>query len=106
MNDVAYIIPREFVRLSSNGNGDEVTLVGESTYDYPKVIIPLANWEWANEVHSYRLPRTARDWQAMEQARFQLVARLAHLTSLATQTKLLDITPHSLIISVVFIVAG
>jgi hypothetical protein len=69
-NDVAFIIPREFVHLGSNGNGDEVTLIGESTYDYPKVIIALANWEWANEVHSYRLPRTARDWQAMEQARF------------------------------------
>src|SRR5882762_9780370 len=89
-----YIIPCEFVCLGSNGNRDEVTLVGESTYDYPKIIIALANWDWANKVHSYRLPRMAWDWQAMEQARFQLVARLAHLASLATQTKLLDVTPH------------
>jgi len=70
MNDVVYVIPRKFVCLGSNSDGDEMTLVGELTYDYPKVIIALTNWEWANEVHSYRLPRTARDWQAMEQARF------------------------------------
>ena len=70
MNDIAYIIPCKFVRLGSNGNRDEVTLVGESTYDYLWVIIALANREWANKVHSYRLPRTVWDWQTMGQARF------------------------------------
>jgi len=69
-NDVMYIIPCKFIHLCSDSDWNEVALVGESTYDYIWVIISLANREWADEVHSYGLPRTARDWQAVKQARF------------------------------------
>ena len=64
--NIAYVVPCESARRRAHGDGGEVNLVRQTTYYDPQVVVSLTFGEWTDKVHSYGLPRAARDGQVVQ----------------------------------------